>query len=110
MTLDDNDNSGYKYLKIPLICANLSYKGMGYKMIEALVDIAKECGCKYIELESVKNSVGFYLKMGFKTTNKRAGLDLTSMQYEILSDEEFKQTSKYKKAYLEPGSFGGNKK
>jgi hypothetical protein len=101
---DDDD----LYLEVPLICSNLAYKGMGTKLVEALVDIAKASGCKYIELESVKSAVDFYEKMGFKHIGKNVQ-GLTPMRYDILSDEKFKETSHYKKAYLEPGSFGGKR-
>jgi N-acetylglutamate synthase-like GNAT family acetyltransferase len=83
---------------------------MGTKFIEALVDIAKASGCKYIELESVPSAVEFYEKMGFERIPKRAEFGLISMHYKIMTDEEFKETSKYKKTYLESGSFGGKTK
>jgi hypothetical protein len=105
--------SNRRYLEIDLICANSLYKHMGTQMLDVLVDIAISANCKYIHLEALDDVVEFYRKYGFTdeenpTAIKEKGV--TSMDYKILSEKEYKETKKYKENYENLQEFGGSKK
>jgi hypothetical protein len=114
ITLDKKNRENYLFLEIPLICANLNYKNYGTLLIKAIIEIAKNCGCKYIMLETVPESKKFYEKLGFYSFVPNFNIENkvmdSYMRYDILSDEEFKQTEQYKKAYENIVEFGGKLK
>jgi hypothetical protein len=103
-----NDNrykmSGHRkgYLEIDLLCANSLYKHMGTQILDILVDIAVKLNCSHIHLEALDDVVDFYKKFGFTeevnpVSKKEKGV--TSMDFKILSDQEYKASSKYKENY-----------
>lgn len=60
--VEEHDESLY----IDLICGSSNYIGSGSYLIEQLKVIAMNMGKESLELRSVTDSVGFYIKKGFK--------------------------------------------
>jgi len=60
-------------LNIPLICSGV--KGVGTKIIDAILEYSKTVSdIKYIHLESIGESYGFYIKKGFQLFCPKDGL------------------------------------
>jgi predicted GNAT family N-acyltransferase len=111
--VNDNRYNNNRYLEVQLICSSKKYKHMGTKMLDALLDIAKNMDCKYIHLEAIDNVVEFYKKFGFvedmsKFVIKKKGT--VEMEFKILSEEDYKESSKYKENYGTIQEYGGRKK
>ena len=83
---------------------------MGTKMLDILVDIAKNMGCKYIHLEALNNVVKFYENYGFIRKKPLKKTDMVEMEFKILSEEEYKESSKYRANYGIIEEYGGTKK
>lgn len=101
------------YLEIDLLCANSSYKHMGTQILDILVDIAVKLNCSYIHLEALDEVVNFYEKYGFtKEINPRFPKEkgITSMDFKILTEQEYKALPKYNENYGTIQEFGGRKK
>lgn len=108
--LNDNRYNNNRYLEVELICSNKKYKHMGTKMLDILVDIAKNMGCKYIHLEALNNVVKFYENYGFIRKKPLKKTDMVEMEFKILSEEEYKESSKYRENYGTVEEYGGTKK
>lgn len=116
--VNDNRYKGYfgsrkGYLEIDLLCANSLYKHMGTQILDILVDIAVKLNCSHIHLEALDEVVDFYKKYGFtEEINPVSGKEkgITSMDYKILSEQEYKSSTKYKENYGTIQEFGGRKK
>ena len=56
-----------EYVKIELICSNktIKVKGIGSNMIQFVEEIAETLDLEFVHLDSVTNSVGFYMKKGY---------------------------------------------
>lgn len=101
------------YLEIDLLCANSLYKHMGTQILDILVDIAVKLNCSHIHLEALDEVVDFYKKYGFtEEINPRFQKEtgITSMDFKILSEQEYTASSKYKENYGAIQEFGGRKK
>lgn len=101
------------YLEIDLLCANSLYKHMGTQILDILVDIAVKLNCSHIHLEALDEVVNFYEKYGFtKEINPRFPKEkgTTSMDFKILTEQEYKASSKYNENYGTIQEFGGRKK
>jgi predicted GNAT family N-acyltransferase len=108
--LQDNRYDHKRYLEIDLLCANVKYKHMGTKMLDTLVDIAIHSNCKYIHVEALDNVVEFYRKYGFVEDKSSLAIKekgLTRMEFKILSEEEYKESEKYKENYGKIEEYGG---
>lgn len=100
------------YLDIDLICANSQYKHMGTQILDILVDIAIKTNSSHIHLDALDEVVNFYKKYGFTEEIKPSikEKEITSMDYKILSEQEYKSSSKYNENYGIIQEFGGRKK
>ena len=66
-------------------------------------------GCKYIHLESLNNVVNFYENYGFIRKKPLKKTDMVEMEFNILSEEEYKESSKYIENYGTIEEYGGTK-
>ena len=101
------------YLDIDLICANSQYKHMGTQILDILVDIAIKTNSSHIHVDALDEVVNFYKKFGFTEEIKPSSMKekgITSMDYKILSEQEYKASSKYNENYGIIQEFGGRKK
>lgn len=83
-------------LYIDILCGSSQYKGVGSILLNKVIDIGKKLGKKSIILSSLTQSIGFYIKKGFKfvdTCNMK--LNLTggkSKRYSIR--KQYKKSTK----------------
>ncbi len=77
-------NDEIKNIQIGIICA----QGVGRKLIEQIVDFAREYGYKTVALDAVLHVVPFYLKMGFKVAawdqNCKETLEMDKITKEVI--------------------------
>ncbi len=71
---DHKDNES---IYVDILCGSSNYKGVGSFLLDIVSDIAKKMNKKGVILSSLTQSVGFYIKKGFKfvdTCNMRLNL------------------------------------
>lgn len=90
-SIDEDDGvNGYPYHKYPAVkIARLAVdkrferQGIGRFLLLAAVgkvnQISKDIGCRYITLDAKRESIGFYLKCGFKPVKKYANRNFPPM-------------------------------
>lgn len=80
-------------IKLFVVSENARGKGIGYKLIEYVENLAKEKGCKHVALETMSfNSYKFYLKNGYEVLGKIENSPLPNethyYMHKILKDQE----------------------
>jgi N-acetylglutamate synthase-like GNAT family acetyltransferase len=106
LTFSFNVKNEDKIIMFDGICSPIKYSGLGVgqKLINSLIKVAKDNAIKYIYLECKGDIMNYYTKFGFKILNKRVSYDSDD------SDDEDGDGEPYYDMVLDMSKVTGGKK
>jgi predicted acetyltransferase len=101
---DGNALYGCLYIDQLWISETIRHAGWGTKLIDAVLDYGKKCGCTFASVDTMDwEALNFYQKLGFKVELERTGFHKNSVSYSLRKELLEKEQTETKNASLIAG-------